>query len=223
MRLMDTPIAAQHSGSSQPSAQSQETARQIVAVARLDAEVRLAQAVDRVSAGGSSEIPDWDARPETLLVVASRLFEAGGHANYLRSSQLSQVVIHAYGQMTPVVDLNLPIGLIPPGRTPIAPLRAGASAAAVLWTGLRASLGTGMRTTVLPRLRLLSLRAPLLVLLLGWLAFGVAGGVVFRLFRAISPDWFSSALLGAGFDLWGLGFLLLVCFGFYVRIRKVTF
>jgi hypothetical protein len=51
--------------------------------------------------------------------------------------------------------------------------------------------------------RLLWRRAPLLVLLLTWLAVGIFGGILF-----------------SGFEFWALGFLALVGFGFYRTIRK---
>ena len=59
-------------------------------------------------------------------------------------------------------------------------------------------------------------RAPLLLLLLGWLAGGVAGGSLVALLRSDLPpstvSWF--------FEVWALGFLALVGFGFYMRVRN---
>lgn len=64
-------------------------------------------------------------------------------------------------------------------------------------------------------------RAPLLVLLLAWLAIGTAGGLASLMQRAVWPEAWPSWLVDAGFSLWGLGFLALVLFGFYVRVRNV--
>ena len=64
-------------------------------VARLDAEGRLTQAADVLQGTPTTTLPNWDARPETLLLVASRLFDSGGHVNYVRSAQVAQVVIDA--------------------------------------------------------------------------------------------------------------------------------
>jgi hypothetical protein len=189
-------------------AEPQQILHQLTAIARLDAEARLGQAEQEIAAGAPKRLADWDARPETLVLVANRLLDAGGHANYLRSSQLSQVVIDAYHQTPPVVDPNFPLARIPNEGAAADPGSASPSAASILWTGLR----TGMRTG-----------APLLVLLIGWLALGLVGGGFARLMRAIWPEQFSDWLAAAAFDLWGLGFLALVGLGFYLRVRKITF
>jgi hypothetical protein len=56
-------------------------------------------------------------------------------------------------------------------------------------------------------------RAPLLALLLGWLVTGVAAGVFLRV---LSVPFYRTAL---PFDIWGVGFLVLVCVQFVVTIR----
>jgi hypothetical protein len=43
------------------------------------------------------------------------------------------------------------------------------------------------------------------------------------LVRSYWPGVLSSALVAGGFDLWGLGFLVLVAIGFYMRVRNVRF
>jgi hypothetical protein len=65
------------------------------------------------------------------------------------------------------------------------------------------------------RTRRLWRRAPLLVLLLGWLVFGLCGCLLLMLL--------ASSLAASAFEYWGLGFLVLVAFGFYMRIRHVRF
>ena len=56
-------------------------------------------------------------------------------------------------------------------------------------------------------------RAPLAVLFLGWLVAGIVGGVFLRL---LSVPAYSTAV---PFDIWGLGFLLLVVLQFVVTVR----
>jgi hypothetical protein len=63
-------------------------------------------------------------------------------------------------------------------------------------------------------IRALWRRAPLLVLLLGWLAVGVAGALIAML------KVFSASSVQAGFELWGVGVLGLVVFQFYVTTRN---
>jgi len=71
-----------------------------------------------------------------------------------------------------------------------------------------------MRRQVTNLIRALWHRAPLLVLLLGWLAVGVAGALVAML------KVLSASSVQAGFELWGVGFLALVVFQFYVTTRN---
>lgn len=60
-------------------------------------------------------------------------------------------------------------------------------------------------------------RAPLLVLLLGWLATGLCAGMAAILFAA------SAAPVNAIFNLWAVGFLAIAGFGFYARVRNIRF
>jgi hypothetical protein len=66
------------------------------------------------------------------------------------------------------------------------------------------------------RLKKLWQRAPLLVLLLGWLAAGLVVGSVMALFR---EGWVAS-IIGPFFEIWALGFLALILFGFYMQLRR---
>ena len=71
------------------------------------------------------------------------------------------------------------------------------------------------------RVEVLWRRAPLLVLLLAWLAIGTAAGLASLVQRKVWPDAWPPWLADAGFSFWGLGFLALVLFGFYARVRNV--
>lgn len=67
----------------------------MVSFVKLDAEARLAEAAQRSEAIAPRKVADWDAAPETLAGIAHRLFESGGHANYVRAADLAQAVIDA--------------------------------------------------------------------------------------------------------------------------------
>lgn len=64
-------------------------------------------------------------------------------------------------------------------------------------------------------------RAPLLVLLLGWLSLGLAGGAGWLWFRRFEAPGEAPSWVSAGFEIWALGFLALVSFGFYMRVRDI--
>jgi hypothetical protein len=89
---------------------------------------------------------------------------------------------------------------VPPARSP-----AGLSAV----RALRRSW-----TSTIERVRTLWDRAPLLVLLLSWLVLGLTGAAVSALSGISSPGLV---------ELWATGFLGLVVFGFYMRVRNIRF
>lgn len=67
-----------------------------------------------------------------------------------------------------------------------------------------------------PRLKNLWRRAPLLVLLLAWLIAGLMGASI----AILLGEERTSALISWIFEIWALGFLALVLFGFYMRVRS---
>jgi len=69
---------------------------QLTAAARLHAEGKLGEATLRLETTNFKEPSSGEARPETFLLVAGRLIEAGGLANYVRSAAISAVVIEQY-------------------------------------------------------------------------------------------------------------------------------
>lgn len=94
-------------------------------------------------------------------------------------------------------------------RSDVMPVREATDSAGRRWTGLGSSAWSGTRR--------LWTRAPLLVLLLGWLAAGLCTGTAAILFAA------SAAPVNAIFEVWAIGFLAIVCFGFYARVRSIQF
>ena len=173
----------------------------LASAAQLDAESRLRQATQLLQAAGSKESLGHEIRPEIALLIAGRLLEAGGYANCMLSAEFSQMPINQYGwaPTPPLLPLADPKGV--PHR----------SAHARPMSGNR----------WMQRVRRLWQRAPLLVLLLVWLAVGIVGGSVSALLRSYAPQTLSESLVAAAFEVWGMGFLALVGFGFYMRVRHL--
>jgi len=174
------------------------------ATARVDAETRLQQALRIVQEPGFAERPIDGMKPATLALLAERLVDAGGYANSIHSAEISQKIIDP--------SLWAP--------APVIPERVLEQEEVSYITGTRAR-------TALATLRLWSdatvagvkrlwRRAPLLALLLGWLLTGLVGASVALLFRNDLP----ASVTGWGFEIWALGFLALVGFGFYARVRN---
>jgi hypothetical protein len=61
---------------------------------------------------------------------------------------------------------------------------------------------------------------PLLVLLLGWLALGVAAGAIALLARLAGVELLSASTIRVCVDFWGVGFLALVVFQFWISVRN---
>jgi hypothetical protein len=166
-------------------------AHQVTIVAKLNAEMKLDQAEQAIDLAGGRKLTQWETTPQTLLHLGQRLYSAGGHANYLRAAALAETIQSAYWGATLIHDQTA------------SPMRVSFRKEGGLprtWAFAMASFKK------LPeRVRLLWRRAPLLVLLLTWLAVGIFGGILFS---------------GFGFEFWALGFLALVGFGFYRTIRK---
>lgn len=184
-------------------------------VARLDAESRVSQASQVLEQTGAPKLAGWDARPEALLLLATRLLEAGGHLNSVRASQLAQTVVDGARWALAPVPAVLEDSAAARGRLNIQPLAGGPLRAAFLrsWDTVRKQAPG--------RIRLLWRRAPLLILLMAWLAVGIVGGTASWLWRLLAPDAWPAGFAAAGFDLWALGFLALVVFGFYMRVRRI--
>jgi hypothetical protein len=81
-------------------------------VARLDAEARLALAADVMRATHVKKLPDWDAEPQTLMKVGNRLLDMGGYANFVRATEVAQVVVDALR----FVPSAVPTGEVPSRR-----------------------------------------------------------------------------------------------------------
>jgi hypothetical protein len=144
---------------------------------------------------------EHEVRPEIVILIAGRLLEAGGYANCIRSAELSQMTINVYGCASTPARLSL------------------ADPRSIAMGSARDNLG--LRNKWMPRIRKLWLRAPLLVLLLVWLVVGLAAGSVSALLRTCWPQTWPESLVAGGFEIWAVGFLVLIMFGFYARVRDL--
>ncbi|HLK46627.1 MAG TPA: hypothetical protein VKT49_00755 [Bryobacteraceae bacterium] len=184
-------------------------------VAKLDAESRIAEATQLVEQTRITALPEWDAPPETLLAIANRLLETGSYINAVQAAHVAQVVVDG-ARWAPAVSGVAAPGLSGVGSkpevSPVSPRGPILSALRESWR-IVSSHAPG-------RMAALWKRAPLLVLLLAWLAVGTAGGVASWMQQKIWPDAWSPGVSDAGFAVWALGFLALVLFGFYIRVRN---
>jgi hypothetical protein len=177
--------------------------------AKLEAESQLAQAVKLMESAGAKELMVREIRAQNLILTAGRLLDAGGYANSVWSAQLSQLVIDPRLWAPNAVPLPLKVKDAD-GRSPAT---GGGIFAAIRIVGAGLQLKS--------RIRRMWFRAPLLVLLLAWFVVGLAGGVLSALVRNYWPSVLSASLVAGSFELWALGFLVLVAVGLYVSVRNV--
>jgi hypothetical protein len=168
--------------------------------AKVDAEVQLAQAVKVIESAGAKELIVREIRTENLVLIAGRLLDAGGYANFVWSAELSKLV-----SLSPQVKN-------PDDR------RTAARDLIFAAIGLVRD-----RLQLKSRTRRMWLRAPLLVLLLAWFGAGLAGGVFSMLVRTVWPDGWPASLIAGGFEIWAMGFLVLIAYAFYASVRSVRF
>jgi hypothetical protein len=165
--------------------------------ARLGAESRLREATERLQAPGAADRQIENVKASTLLLCAGQLIDAGGYASFVQSAAVSRMILD--------------------------PQRWAPAEAAAPWFHRwdarirvpRASPWIRLGGLAV-RFKSLWRRAPLLVLLLGWLVAGLFGGAVAALFLNER----AAAAVAVFFEIWALGFLALVGFGFYMRVRN---
>jgi hypothetical protein len=181
------------------------------ATAKGEAESQLAQAVKLMESTGAKELVVGEIRAEHLILVAGRLLEAGGYANSVWSGELSRMVIDPRLWAPNAAALPLEVkeaGKRRPGTGVFAEIF---TAIHLVWAGLQLKSRTGR----------MWLRATLLVLLLGWFAIGLAGGLMSAIVRGYWPGVLPASLVEGGFALWALGFLVLIVAGLYGSVRKM--
>jgi hypothetical protein len=164
-------------------------------MAGMDAQGRLADAAKALESWGRQPLPGWDAAPQTVLAAASRLSDAGGYVNCLYAASLAQVVIE--GARFPIAATRMRPADSPPKSVPV--------------------------STLGRRLKALWAHVPLLILLILWFVLGLAAIGVAAILHFFWPGQYPASIIDSGFALWGIGFLALVIFGFYMRVRRVRF
>ena len=179
-------------------------------LARLDAEGRLEQAAQQASPSASERLTGWDMPRATMVLIANRVFDSGGLTNYVLAAELAQVVIDASRWAPGVVSL--------PAEPQLGRIKSEDAAKEPSGTAVWRASGR-----MAARLRYLWLRAPLLIMLLAWLVLGIASGFGSLLWRRFWPETWPGSLVELAFQVWGIGFLILVAFGFFARVRKVRF
>lgn len=109
---------------------------QLSATAKLHAGSRLTEATQSLEMAAVKETCPGEVRPEILLAVAARLIEAGGLANYVRSTAVSEAVIDRsrWAPAEPAVDIRQAAGGRAKVPLPIAAwLVLGSASAALCW------------------------------------------------------------------------------------------
>lgn len=215
-------------------------------VARMSAEDGLSRA-EQSTSQAAGKISNWETHADVLLQLAHRLFDSGGYANYSRTAELARLVSDA-AEAKPVAQalaasasaasapMNPMANQLMPGVN--VPYWVPPDLSAIRSNKISGKSKTGQARRVsdspvddvcrnlsdlkeisTAALRQLWHRVPLLVMMLTWLAVGLSGGIAFVLASRLWPQSIIVAMGNFGFDLWGIGFLALVGFGFYVRVR----
>jgi hypothetical protein len=185
--------------------QLESALQRLIPAARVDAQSRLAQAAQLAKATEMEETAH-------ILNAARTFFGKGTHGGYRRAARLAQVAI----------DYYTAVALRPTQATPSMRVRNMLRMRSIK-TAAPQRLPTRFADRAVANLKRMWSRAPLLLLLLGWLAAGVIAGSAYRLVLGSQPRLAASAMVEGGFEIWALGFLALVGFGFWVRVRTVSF
>jgi hypothetical protein len=185
-------------------------------VAKMDAETKLGAAERVLENAGWQKLPQWETAPSALIQIAHRLLETGGYPNYVRTGELATILQTAYWGAT--VIQPEPVGLPAALKKEPADFRrkdytaTPAAKANTSWDKIREKIPY--------RMQLLWLRAPLFVLLGIWFFAGLIGATITLVIRLIEPSEWIVSVGDTGSKIWSLGFLALVGFGFWARVRK---
>jgi hypothetical protein len=174
----------------------QDVAAPAVADAKDVAQKSVDRAAQAIEQGGihALRIPE-NLDPQTVLALATRMVETQQYPNYLRATELSNTIVTWYEGALSDVPIARAISLEATENEATGKIRSARSVAtgSHKWTHTTARLWR---------------RAPVLVLLLGWL---LAGSIVAILSRESSPI----------LTTWALGFPALVALQFILTIRGV--
>lgn len=153
---------------------------------------KAAQSIEHAGIGVHSPHIPADLDPQTVLALATRMIETQQYPNYLRATELSNTIVTWYEGPIPDVPLSRPISIGAPAK-----IRPAANPHPRKWTQATARLWR---------------RAPVLVLLGGWLLSGILGALLL-IVAGVSRE--SSPLL----TIWALGFPALIVLQFLLTIR----
>ena len=181
-------------------------------MARMEAEASLGRAEQAMEQGALREGAELPMRAGNLMEAAHRFYDAGGYANYVRASDLAQTIYDNYSPW--MINYN-DATLVRTG--------AGVSRDAGSKVALQGNIQNAweaVRKSAPHKVKRLWVRAPLLVMLLAWLALGLIVGPVAILIRSWAPESFPESFIDFFYEAWGLGFLAMVGLGFYARVRR---
>ena len=185
-------------------------------VAKMDAETKLASAEQVLENAGWQKLPHWETAPEALIQIGHRLIEAGGYANYVRTAELATTLQTAYWSAA-VMQPPLISGTPTLKKEDTVLKRKGAGAAAL---ALAYHSWDVLRERMPKQVEALWERAPLLLILGSWFSVGLVGGTISYLAKAIWPDSWIVPASSFAFQVWGVGFLGIVGFGFWAQVRR---
>ena len=186
-------------------------------VAKMDAETKLSATEQIFETGGWTKLPHWETAPQALIQIGHRLIEAGGYANYVRTSELATTLHIAY---LADVDVQRPLPMTGSASLKKEDFRLKRKGAGEASAALAYYAWESLLQKMPPRLGALWAKAPLLILLGAWFSVGLVAGVFSYLAKIVWPDSWIGAASDFGFTLWGVGFLAIVGFGFWARVRN---
>ena len=176
---------------------------------RIDAEQKIDAATHLMQGGGHGGAHRVELNPRSVITVAERLLESGGYSNVVLSAGLAEAVIEYYGPF-PVSGAGAP----GPGKA-MRENVGGEQTAAAMSAGI-ARVGQRLAARAGRMWR----SAPLLLMLIVWMAVGFGMALLALTLRELAVR---SRIIDLLFDIWGVGFLGLIGFGFYRSIKRLRF
>lgn len=177
--------------------------------AKAEAEGTLAAASQAIEAAVPREAQSLSFDPQLVLAIARQLLETGQQINFVRAAELGQVVIAIY--QTPVIEMNASGAL--KKQTLGRPAKVADAFVDLLQNWLQPR-------RALQRIKAVWRRGPLLVLLVGWLSFGLVGGGIHYIFGHHPGQ---APVNPLALEIWAVGFLALVIFQLIAASRRVRF
>jgi hypothetical protein len=180
--------------------EARDLLRQLTNKAEADARQTLAAASRALDVVGPHPLRAGEPDPRVVLAVAERLLDSGPLINYVRAEELGRFVVAYYDFASPRPTLSGAAAKKPrvDSREPPARLLGWIAQLRAMWR-----------------------RAPLLLLMLSWFLLGLVGGILSVTARSVGLASADSSTIGLGFEIWGIGFLVLIGYGFYRSIRRL--